>query len=341
MSDRSAQSPATESMRPVFAYSLDPRAREVFPADLQDRAARVGRAINSPGCLPAREKLGEVEVLLGSWHMARLDAELLGAMPRLHTVLYAAGSVRHFMTDAAWQRLRVSSAADANARVVAEFCVAEILFSLKHGWRKSAKALAASPEFPGAPDAAPGIDRTSVVGLVSFGRIARHTSHFLKAFSPRVVAYDPGVPPAEMATAGVEPVSLEELFSRSDVVSVHVPLLDSTRGLIGPALLARLRPGATLINTARGGVIDEGSLIRFLHQRPDVTAVLDVTEPEPPAANSPLRFLPNVVLTPHIAGCVGRECRRLGEAMVEELEAIAAGRPLRHLLTRAEADAQT
>ena len=129
------------------------------------------------------------------------------------------------------------------------------------------------------------------------------------------------------AALGLRLVTLEELFARCDVVSLHVPLLPSTRGLVTARLVASMKPNATLINTARGAIL-EPAVVSVLSQRPDLQAVLDVTDPEPLPAGSLLRSLPNVTLTPHVAGSVGRECRRLGDMMVDELRRFVAGQPL-------------
>ena len=127
---------------------------------------------------------------------------------------------------------------------------------------------------------------------------------------------------------------LKDVFSLSNVVSLHPPLLPGTRGMIGGELLAMMKPGASLINTSRGGVIKEKEMIQVLQQRKDLTAVLDVTDPEPPEAGSPLYNMENVMLTPHIAGSTGKECLRMGQWMVEELHRYLAGEPLRYSLER-------
>jgi phosphoglycerate dehydrogenase-like enzyme len=120
-------------------------------------------------------------------------------------------------------------------------------------------------------------------------------------------------------------------------VSCHAPLVDDTRGLVTGAHLAAMKTGATFVNTARGAVVRESELVEVLAGRPDLEAVLDVTDPEPPAPGSPLYTLPNVVLTPHIAGSVGHERRRLGSAIVEELRNYVSGLPLRWEVTRERA----
>jgi phosphoglycerate dehydrogenase-like enzyme len=146
---------------------------------------------------------------------------------------------------------------------------------------------------------------------------------------------------ADADRLGVRPATLDEVFATADVVSVHTPLLRETTGMIGRRHLASMKPGATFINTARGGVIVEPELIAVAREREDLQFVLDVTAPEPPLATSPLFDLPNVMLTPHIAGSVGPECRRLGQYMAEELERYVAGVPMKWAVTREMAQRST
>jgi phosphoglycerate dehydrogenase-like enzyme len=156
----------------------------------------------------------------------------------------------------------------------------------------------------------------------------------LLTFDCRVIAYDPYIDADTAAELGVELVSLEEAFACADVVSLHTPLLDETVGLITGKLLASMKRGATLINTARGELVNEPEMIEVLKARPDLFAALDVTATEPPLADSMLYVLPNVALTPHIAGCTGADCRRLGRCMIEETRRFLNGENLRWQITR-------
>jgi phosphoglycerate dehydrogenase-like enzyme len=132
-------------------------------------------------------------------------------------------------------------------------------------------------------------------------------------------------------------VSLERIFAQADVVSLHTPNLPSTRGMITGAHFSAMKSGASFINTARGAVVRETEMLQVLARRPDLTAVLDVTDPEPPVPGSALYSLPNVILTPHIAGSLQGECRRMGRYMLEELQRYLAGEPLRWTITREQA----
>jgi len=135
----------------------------------------------------------------------------------------------------------------------------------------------------------------------------------------------------------VQLCSLETLFEQCDVVSLHTPWLKETEGMITGKHIASMKPGATFINTSRGAIVNEPEMINVLKERPDLFAVLDVTYPEPPQPGSDLYTLPNVILTPHIAGSMNGECRRMGRYMVEELQRYLSGQPLQWQITKERA----
>ncbi|MGH8777270.1 MAG: hydroxyacid dehydrogenase [Jiangellaceae bacterium] len=278
--------------------------------------------------------LSKADIVFSGWGAPVMDEAFLASAPRVRMVFYGAGSVRSLVTDAFWDRgIRVTSAAEANAIPVSEYTLAAILLSLKHVWRLSAKVRAEHryPALAGIPGAF-----GSTVGILSFGAIGRLVCSRLRSFDVRVIAYDPYTDPKEAARLGVELVPLDAVFRECDVVSLHTPWLRETEGLVGRALLSLMKEGATLINTARGAVVREQDLIDVLRRRPDLTAVVDVTDPEPPQPGSPLYSLPNVVLTPHIAGSQGRERLRMGRCMVQELHRYLEGEPLEWEITRDE-----
>lgn len=317
---------------PHVAFALSPGAfSEVFSPESVDRVrrqARLGRSL-VPGATWKRHVRGlrEVEVLFSGWGAPVMDEEFLERAPRLKAVFYAAGSVRYFTTPELWRRgVRVSSAHAINAIPVAEYALGAVLLGLKHFWHYN-RLVRTQRGFP--------VERPVVgayggkIGLLGYGTVARELRARLRAFQVEVLAHDPLLAQAEATHEGVRLVSLEELFATSDVVSIHAKLNPDSYGLVTAPMLRRLRHAATLINTACGELINENDLVAVLSERPDLQAVLDVASPEPPVRNSPLYELPNVALTPHIAGSLGRECLRLGEAMVDEFERYVAGRPLR------------
>jgi phosphoglycerate dehydrogenase-like enzyme len=165
-----------------------------------------------------------------------------------------------------------------------------------------------------------GLRLLNTVGVISLGMLGRLVCEHLRRFELQVLAYDPLVSAEEAARYGATWRTLDEIFRQADVVSLHTPWLQETEGLITGAHLASMKEGATLINTARGAIVREAEMIDVLQQRPDLLAVLDVTWPEPPLPGSPLYTLPNVILTPHIAGSLDAECQRMGQIVVEELQ---------------------
>jgi phosphoglycerate dehydrogenase-like enzyme len=215
---------------------------------------------------------------------------------------------------------------------VAEFALAQILYAVKHGWRYVLTSRLTHTAAPRHEEL--GVDG-ALVGLVALGATGRATARLLARHHMTVQAFDPYADPAAAADLGVRLVGLPELFATSDVISLHAPLLPDTRGMVDTPLLESMKPDATLINTARGGLIDETALVDVLRRRADLFAVLDVTDPEPSIPGSPLFELPNVVVTPHLAGTLGSERRRLGRAMADELARYVAGQPLHHEITEA------
>ncbi|CAM3305809.1 hydroxyacid dehydrogenase [Occultella aeris] len=329
------------STRPVAAGLLDPGALAsvLAPEDLARMHALVtiDRMHSSADALRGAARLAEVEVLLTGWGTPALDADLLGSMPSLRLILYSAGSIRHLISDDFWQRdITVVSAADANNDPVAEFVIATTVLALKGEHRSQAHLRATHTLLPSHADL--GIYERQV-GLVGFGSIARKVAAGLHRFDHRILVWDPYLDDAVAAEHGVHRLdSLAELFERSQVLSVHAPWLPGvTDHLIGLDELRRMPAGATLINTARGALVDESALVQMLRSRNDLRAVLDVTWPEPPGDDSPLYRLENVELTGHVAGSVGLERRRLGRLVVDELERWIAGVPLRHRVTEAAA----
>jgi len=279
----------------------------------------------------------EAELILTGWGVPRLDAAFFQRFPRTRVVFHAAGSVRSLMTEEAWARgVRITTAAQVNARPVAEFTFAQIVLSLKCAFRQS-RACHAERRFARQTTPIPGAFG-STVGLISLGEIARQVAQRLKTLDVRVLAYDPYASAERAAACDVELVSLDEIFSRSDVVSCHAPLLPTTRQMIRGRHLELLKDGATFINTARGAIVAENEMIDVLTRRSSLTALLDVTDPEPPPADSPLYTMPNVFLTPHISGSIDGECARMGHFIADEVRRHLAGEALHGEVTRTQAE---
>jgi phosphoglycerate dehydrogenase-like enzyme len=281
------------------------------------------------------ELLAQVEVVFSGWGMVKLDAAFLAAAPKLQVVFYGAGSVRVFTTEESWARgVQIVSAYAMNAVPVSEYTVATVLLSLKNFWRHAFEAkrlgrYATRKVCAGAYG--------STVGLISMGMIGRMVRERLRAFDLKVIAYDPFVTSEQAVAMDVEMVTLDEVFRRSDVVSLHTPWLKETEGMIQGRHFELMKERASFLNTARGAVVDEAGLIEVFTRREDLTAILDVTWPEPPVEGSPLWTLPNVILTPHIAGSMDKECRRMGRLMVDEFDRWVRGDSLQWLISKEKA----
>ncbi|MBI1295977.1 glycerate dehydrogenase [bacterium] len=279
--------------------------------------------------------LADVEVILSGWGMPTMDEAFLVAAPNLKAVFYGAGSIKKIVTDAFWARqIPITSAYAANAVPVIEYALAQILLSLKRTWHYMFAIREQQQYIPRTP--VPGA-YGSTVGLISLGMIGSGVAEKLQQFDVHVIAYDPFIRPERAAELGVELCSLEELFHCADVVSLHAPWLDETVGMIQRDHFVAMKQDATFINTARGAIVREDEMIAVLQDRPDLWAILDVTYPEPPVPGSPLYTLPNVVLTPHIAGSLDNECRRMGRLAVEDLRKFVNGEGLTWAISREQA----
>jgi len=248
----------------------------------------------------------------------------------LRAVVHTAGSVRGHITPECWARgIEVSTAAAANAAPVAEYTLAMILLANKQVLpaAEAYRAQRAREDWL-IPDPLLGNYRRTV-GILSASLVGRRVIELLRPHDLRVLLYDPYVTKAEAASLGVVKAELPELFAASDVVSVHTPLLPATRGLVSGDVLALLRDGGTLINTARGAVADQEALTKELLSG-RIRAVLDVTEPEVLHAGHPLWECENVLLTPHLAGSQGNELDRLAHSALQEVRRWAAGEGFAH-----------
>ncbi len=325
-----ATPPARARRRARFV--LDPAALAmIYPPAVREQIERLVE-MTGPPCTAADVQrdpslLADVECLFSGWGSPVLSARLLDAAAELKVVFYGAGSVRAMMTDAAWGRgIQVTSAAAANAVPVAEFALAQVVMCLKRVWQQ-AFTLRQTHHWRQGPCGAGAYG--SHVGVVSTGEIGRRVVARLADMDVQILAFDLHPDADLVRDCRVRYVGLAELFATCDVVTVHTPLLPQTVGMIDESLLRSMKPGASLINTARGPIVDHAALVRVLGERSDLLAVLDVTDPEPLVADHPLWNLPNVVLTPHIAGSRGDECARMGQWMVEDLRRYLAELPMR------------
>ncbi len=268
--------------------------------------------------------LSDTELIFSTWGMPALTAEQLDKLPNLRAVFYGAGATDAFVRPLLDRGIMVSSAWQANAIPVAEYCVAQILLGLKGFFRntREAKSPAMWGRKPGAAFVGPGC-YGETVALIGAGAIATRVREMLEKHYNVNVVVVPSRP--ERRT-----VSIAEMFRQAFVVSNHLPNRDDNRGAITGDMIRSMRPGALFLNTGRGAQVDEAGLIAAMKERTDLTAILDVTDPEPPAAGSELYTLPNVLLSTHIAGSLNDEVHRMADYMLEELDRYLAGEKLRY-----------
>nr|WP_240545873.1 hydroxyacid dehydrogenase [Paenibacillus artemisiicola] len=272
----------------------------------------------------ARELIAGADAAITSWGCCPLTERVLENAPDLKLVLHAAGTVKPIVTESLWQRgIRVTNAAEALGIGVAETALGFTIVSLKDMWRLSRDTAAG-----GWGDGSRVREVFNLtVGVVGAGRAGSHYIKLLRQFDVRIVLYDPFVSEERACEMGAQKLELEDLLRESDVISIHLPSLPETYRMFNAERLSMMKDDCVLINTARGSVIDEQALETEL-RKGRLFACLDVTDPEPPYENHPLRGLPNVILTPHIAGAVHNGMGRIAKAIVNDLRAYLDGRPL-------------
>lgn len=272
--------------------------------------------------------LARTDIIFSTWGMPELTgAEIERYLPNLKAVFYAAGSVQYFARPFIERGIIVCSSWQANGIPVAEYTTASILLSNKGMLRRAEDYRADKSK--SRPNIFPG-NFGCRVGLIGFGAIGRKVAELMKPFRVELLAYDPYVSDDVMGALGVKRASLEEIFATCQTVSNHLPNNEKTRGMLNYGLFRLMKANATFINTGRGAQVVEDDLIRALREEPSRTAILDVTWPEPCPEESPLWSLPNVLITPHIAGSLGDEVMRMGEYMQDECACYLAGEPLKY-----------
>ncbi len=304
----------------------------MFSQEAWDALESFANVVHHPGQNPANkqeliEVLRDADACITSWDVACLDEDVVAAAPKLKAMAHMGSSVKRFVSDAFWRRgIHLTSAGVVLARSVAETTLGLMIVGQKRVWPLGQHVRRGG--WRDSPDWDKWFSRELYrknVGIVGASNVGRHVIELLKPFGPTVLLYDPFVSEEEAKALGAVKVELDELLTRSDVVSLHAPANKSTYQMLNAKGLALMKDDALLINTGRGSLIDEQALIEEL-RKGRFFAFLDVTDPEPPAADSPLRSLDNVVVTPHIAGCI-ENCNQMGELAVEELRRFFAGEP--------------
>jgi phosphoglycerate dehydrogenase-like enzyme len=322
-------------MRAIFLCKQEKEVQRVYAGDTIARFRALvtldDKIYSKEDVLAAPATFADVEIILSTWGMPTFtEEEIAACFPHLKCVCYAAGTVQSFARPFLSRGVKVFSAWAANAVPVAEYTVAQILLAGKGFFAQTRLMQAQRLDEAKARKEKTCGSYGARVGLIGCGMIGSMVAEKLKAYRLDVVAYDPFLSRERADALGVKRVGLEELFSTAQVVSNHLANNEQTKGMLNGKLFEKLVPFATFLNTGRGAQVVEDDLVQVLQARPDLTAVLDVTYPEPPEADHPFYTLPNCFLTPHIAGSLGDEVVRMAEYMAEELSAYCAGAPTRY-----------
>ncbi|MBQ6051998.1 MAG: hydroxyacid dehydrogenase [Clostridia bacterium] len=293
------------------------------------------RVINKKEMDEYREQLFRADYLFTTWGMPHFENEEIRTyLPNLRAVFYAAGSVRHFAREFLEEGVAVFSAWAANGIPVAEYTFAEIILASK-GFYQRLHRKSDGPDWPERFLATEFSGNYEIkVGIIGAGMIGRMVIERIKTLdNVEIMVFDPFLPDEKAAELGVKKTDLAMIFSECDVISNHLANNPQTVGILNGKLFSMMKPCAVFLNTGRGAQVVEADLINALRSVPTRTAVLDVTRPEPPEKDSPLYTLPNVFLTPHIAGSIGNEVHRMAEYMFEEWKTFDRGLPTRYSVT--------
>ncbi len=309
-----------------YVYGPERRRRiagwtELYPEDVH------------AGNLHLLDQMGDLQVIFSTWGMPVLDGAALDGLPKLQAVFYAAGTVKPFAEPLLERGILLTSAWAANAIPVAEFALAQILLACKGYFRNVRDYRPETGLTPHECYRGPGIYDVPVA-LIGAGQVARALIERLRPFRLEILVVDPFLSEADAAALGVRLVSMEQAFREAYVVSNHLPNLPELVGALGGSLFASMQPGAVFINTGRGAQVVEPEFAAVMAERTDLTALLDVTHPEPPAPDSPLYRLPNVHLSSHIAGSLNNEVGRLADYAIEAFCEWREGRVPRYAVTR-------
>jgi phosphoglycerate dehydrogenase-like enzyme len=286
------------------------------------------RIYSKEDLLTSPESFNDVEIVFSTWGMPEMsEEEIKRCLPSLKCVFYAAGSVQAFARPFLACGVKVFSAWAANAIPVVEYTLAQIILAnkgffahsreMKKGNREAGKIMKAA--YPG--------NYGENVGIIGVGMIGSQVAERLKSYKLNVLAFDPFLSDERAEKLGIKKASLDEIFSTCRIITNHMANNDQTKGMLDYKYYSKMLPYSTFINTGRGAQVVEADLVRVLEERPDVTAILDVTFPEPPAEGHAFYSLPNCFLTPHIAGSLVNETHRMAEYIIEEYGRFISGKP--------------
>ena len=252
----------------------------------------------------------------------RVEGDLLTAATALKVVgRLGVGLDNIDIAACAARNIKVIPATGANSQAVAEYVIATAMLLLRGGFMASAEV--ASGKWPRTRLSDGRETAGKTLGLVGFGVIGQLTARLAQNLGMDVVAYDPAIADTDALwnRSGVRPLTLSALVACADVISLHVPLLESTRNLFDATLIGQMKADSVLINTARGGIVDEAALVDALREGRLAGAAIDVFTKEPVPAENPFKDVPNLILTPHIAGVTAESNLRVSQLIAEQVRA--------------------
>lgn len=320
-------------MKAIFLVNNKGNVDYVYSKESQERIKNlIGMDLNDIYCQEDLEsdpeKFKDVEYIFSTWSMpggTEPKDDFGRFMPKTKALFYAAGSVKYFAESYFKRGVRIFSAFAANAIPVAEYTVAQILLANKGFYQSSLLAKAKKHDEAHKVSLAHSGNYDAKIGIIGAGMIGKKVIELLKPYKLNIYVYDIFMTEEQAKAMGVTKVDLDTLFSECDVVSNHLANVPQTVGILTKELFAKMKPNSTFINTGRGQQTDEECMLEVFEARQDICALIDVTIQEPPVEDSKFYTLPNVFLTPHIAGSQSNEVQRMSELIVDELERFLKG----------------
>jgi phosphoglycerate dehydrogenase-like enzyme len=327
----------SEKKRVLYVCTESHTERVFAPGKYEEMLALFDVTANNGDATWSSEEVAEraqgMDAIITGWGAPKMIPEIFEAAPDLQIIAHSAGSVHGLISDEIARDyilprdITVFSANGAIAANVAESAVGMLLMTMRH-WVHFSNFIHETPHWRSSfYDFNGKFLLGSTVGIVSASKVGRWVIRLLQPWQCEILVYDPYLSDEDAAEMGVEKVELNELFERSDHVTVHAPRLPSTENMIGEEQLSLLRDGATLVNTSRGSVIDHEALFRHAQAR-RIHVCLDVTAPEPLEPASRFRQLDNVIITPHVSGSGYYGYFLIGEMTVQALLDRFAGKPV-------------
>lgn len=309
---------------------------QVFSNKTLDRLREMGDVVLNYGSCSLEDTAATIrgaDIAITSWGNTPVDKVLLDLAPDLKLLAHAAGSVKPVVSDELFARgVKVVSSAKPLGIGVAETALGFTISASKNFYNLSKHTAAGGWNDNGYDKICELYDQT--IGVVSAGWAGGHYIKLLQNFHVNVLLYDPFISDEKAKSMGAKKVEFETLLKESDIVSIHAPSIPETNHMFNKETFGFMKKDAILINTARGTIIDEAALYEFMKAGNLKYACLDVTDPEPPVKDNPLRSLPNVIMTPHLAGLANNGKLSIGAHVADEIENFLAGRPLTTEVTK-------